>query len=156
MIYGTHCKHDQSKHGAAYRTFDDLEAAVRCANVELREYADDFDALVVTGMSGMAVGFPLALRLRKPIMVCRKPDDDCHQSGGCVVGMTRAQARFARLLWVDDFISSGDTLERVKYTVDSFEPTARIVGHYLYQGEYGEGQNTIIRWGVDDEWLQVR
>ena len=146
MIYGTHCKHNQAKHGAAYRTFDDLEAAVRCANVELREYADDFDAIVVTGMSGMSVGFPLALRLRKPIMVVRKDDDDCHQSGGCVVGMTKSQARFARLLWVDDFVSTGDTLYRVTEKVEAFSEGARVVGYYLYQGTHGEGQNTTLEW----------
>lgn len=109
--------------------FNGLDKAVRKAYAELKGRRDEFDSIVVTGVSGQAVGFPLALKLKKPIVVLRKDGEDSHSGPGFVNGRNMGQ----RVLFLDDFISDRGTFERCKNAVEQ-KGTARIVASYLYRG----------------------
>lgn len=100
-------------------SFRDLRAAVLHA-VRLCETANrlkSFDLIAVTGISGQAVGFPLALALGKEIVVLRKADDSsCHGIPGELIGGRRCKGK--RVLFVDDFVSMGRTRTRVREAVE--------------------------------------
>jgi len=70
----------------------------------------DFDTIVCTGASGMVFAPLLAHRMKKNLLIVRKDDDVNNHSG--------ARNRFVgtmgeRWLFVDDFIDTGATLDRV-------------------------------------------
>ena len=89
----------------------------------------DFDTFVVTGVSGMCIGFLLARRMKKYILVIRKSDQESH--GGLWVGTFGR-----RWVFLDDFQATGATLSRVKKAVKEFSTRERIpdeyVGAYFY------------------------
>lgn len=94
----------------------------------------DFDTLVGTGFSGGIVIPSLALKMGKKFVLVRKDDDDSHHGRGRLVG-----ALGEKWIFVDDFVSSGRTLERVKSKVrDACRlngMTTEQVGQYMYMGE---------------------
>lgn len=100
-------------------SFRDLRPAVLKA---VRLCEDDerlkrFDVIVVTGISGQAVGFPLALALDKEIVVLRKNDDkSCHGTAGELIGGRNVKGK--RCLFVDDFVSMGRTRTRVREAIE--------------------------------------
>jgi adenine/guanine phosphoribosyltransferase-like PRPP-binding protein len=110
--------------------FNGLEQEVRKTCANLRPHLDKFDSIVVQGVSGQCVGFPVALRLNKPILVLRKADEDTHSyAGGSLIN---ANASGKRVLFLDDFVSSGDTFERCKTAVEASRGGPFIVGSYQY------------------------
>jgi len=133
--------HGNEKNGWRDHSFYDLERVVRRASARLRPALDEFDSIVVTGVSGMAVGFPLALRLKKPIAVLRKAGDDTHSfktlEGGDDLG--------ERVLFVDDFVSNGATRARVIDMVEK-DPDAKVVGTYQYRDDLLEWGPTATPW----------
>lgn len=91
----------------------------------------DFDTIVGTGLSGSLVVPALARKLGKHWAVVRKPGVSSH-SGERVCEGTLGE----RWLFVDDFVSSGATLERVKAAIRNW---ARSCGHatqYVDTWEY--------------------
>lgn len=74
----------------------------------------DFDTLVGTGLSGALVIPALAHALSKEFLIIRKPKDVSHS--GEMIGAGRLGEKW---LFVDDFISTGTTLHRVKDAVDT-------------------------------------
>jgi adenine/guanine phosphoribosyltransferase-like PRPP-binding protein len=119
MIYGT-----VSEKGDAHGNLDDLEAAVRKTTKYLREHSEKFDFIAVRGMSGVLVGAPVALRLRKPLVVVRKPGEDQHSYGKLVNGKHAT----GRYVFLDDFISGGGTRDAVKQALAK----CTYAGTYLY------------------------
>jgi hypothetical protein len=106
----------------------------------------DYDTLVGTGLSGALVVPYLARRLGKRALIIRKPGEGSHSS-------IKAEGTLGhRWIFVDDFISTGDTFFRVLSTIkdivrayaDEFE--TEHVGDLLYQQrEYdheGNGHTT--------------
>jgi hypothetical protein len=90
----------------------DLEKNVRCVTRGLREHAGEFDFIAVSGMSGVLVGAPAALRLHKPLVVVRKNEDaNDHHLGGTVIGYPEARGSY---VVVDDFVCSGKTLRFIQ------------------------------------------
>lgn len=108
----------------------DLAPTVSIAAATLRPHKRKFDCIVVTGMSGVIVGVPLALRLRKPVCVLRKRKDGSHQSGLWI----NLDKLSGRALWVDDFVDGGYTMERVEKAVEKLSGV-EIVGRYLYRDD---------------------
>ena len=102
----------------------------------------DFDTLVGTGFSGGVVIPALALAMGKKFDLIRKETDDSHHGKGKILGQLGA-----RWIFVDDFVSSGHTRDRVvrKISTAAKETSAvtELVGQYMYQGwnpdedEYG-------------------
>jgi adenine/guanine phosphoribosyltransferase-like PRPP-binding protein len=110
----------------------DLESTVRAASARLRSVADTFDSIVVTGMSGVLVGAPLSLRLKKPLVVIRKDNDNTHQYDGRVGGtkLINLTNLGQRALFLDDFTSSGETRKRVVEKIR--EAGSSVVQEYYY------------------------
>lgn len=122
-------------HGAHnYRemdTFNDLRVTVAQAVEDLRDV--DFDSIAVTGVSGMAVGFPLAAQLGKRIAVLRKDGEDNHS---CEKWAGHA-GLVGRTIIVDDFVAGGDTYRRLRTALDAFpgayNEVVEYVGSYMYR-----------------------
>lgn len=100
----------------------------RCADylIDLLRYKTRrFYSIVMTGSSGTLVGGIVAAALGKPVMVTSKPHGKGRHTQG-VIGQ--------RYIVIDDFISSGNTVNHILKEVDSlrlpFEPCC--VGIYLY------------------------
>ena len=136
MVYGTHKTYARA-HGnddqAAYKTFRDLDLVVESSRRSLVDV--EFDAIAVTGISGLSVGAPLALALQKKLLVLRKESEDSHGLRGELLGANDLEEG-TRVLVVDDFFSSGETGRRVCNAVLANNPYATIVGGYSY--EYNE------------------
>lgn len=99
----------------------DLKTTVWNAAQDLRPHLQHFDLIAVHGLSGILVGAPLSLELQKPLLVVRTEADykarkrhDQYIGWGPPAGWnTPGDTVLARALWVDDFVSSGDTQRRV-------------------------------------------
>lgn len=120
---------------------DDLAPTVADTSAALWKHRDEFDVILVTGMSGVVVGVPVALALNKPVAIVRKNDDDAHQSRVCgAVGGKRVINRYAlmgkRALIVDDFRSTGDTEWGLIETAKAADAT--VVATYWYRDKYIE------------------
>lgn len=125
MIYDTHEKHERA---GMLGHFADLELVVRDAVKALRPYVDKFDSVVVTGVSGCVVGGPVALALKKPLVVVRKENDGSHsEHRGLVVGHLDLGTRAC---FVDDMVCSGSTRRKVQEAIGLH--SARLVLQYLY------------------------
>jgi adenine/guanine phosphoribosyltransferase-like PRPP-binding protein len=126
----------QRNRSASQYTLDDLEPVVRKTARELREHGDKFDAIVVTGMSGVVVGAPVALRLKKPLVILRKSGDNTHhRRNRGVIGYKHIHKS---LLFLDDFEDSGETARRVRTAVRA--GGGHVVGKYYYHA--GDANNT--------------
>lgn len=114
------------------QALDDLAGVIERARVRLADV--DFDTLVGTGLSGAVVVPALALALNKQFVIVRKPHDGSHHEGHLVGHLGQ------RWIFVDDFVSSGRTRDRVVKEIGKWT-YARMVGQYLYaqwrSGEYG-------------------
>ena len=115
MIYHT-TREAMDFEGFVSGSFRDLKAAVLQAVRLCEDNGCKFDLIAVQGTSGMAVGFPLSVALDKEIVVLRKSDENCHGSGGELIGGRRVKGK--RVLFVDDFVSMGRTRTRVREAVE--------------------------------------
>jgi adenine/guanine phosphoribosyltransferase-like PRPP-binding protein len=82
-----------------------------------------FDAIAATGTSGLVFGPVLAYALGKPFIAIRKPGVDSHSDN-----MIESLGDHSSYLFVDDFISSGNTFRRA-ISAMTYKP----IGVYLYQ-----------------------
>ena len=93
----------------------------------------DFDTIVGTGFSGGVVIPALAMSMGKKFVLIRKESDDSHHGRGRLVGELGS-----RWIFVDDFVSSGRTRERVITKIaDAVVGTdlggTTMVGQFMYQ-----------------------
>jgi hypoxanthine phosphoribosyltransferase len=108
-----------------------VEASEAIASEWERMYNLDFafDAIVVSGTSGLLVGPAIADQLGLPLVVVRKPDDGSH-SGSLVEGAVGFDKPNPKYIVVDDFVSSGDTVARIMETMRWYRPTWSFVGAF--------------------------
>ena len=105
MIYHQHGE----DFGGERNTLDDLQEAVDAAVETLQRNRDDFDGIIVRGLSGVTLGVPVALALRVPIVIVRsQPSDVAHSTAP--VGAKHLKTT-QRWLFLDDFVSMGVTRE---------------------------------------------
>ena len=98
-----------------------------------KDYKDGkFDALIVTGLSGVILASAISYQYRIPLIVVRK-GESTHSS--LQVEGYNPNKHF-RVAFLDDFISSGKTLKRV---LDLTENMLEIVQGYFYL-EYSEAE----------------
>jgi hypothetical protein len=121
---------------------DRVNKAVRL----LRPHADKFEAIAIRGYSGSLVGPAVAMRLRKDLIIIRKPSDNSH-SPYQVEGVQAGS-----YLIVDDQIATGKTINAIKDAVAAWHQPSRLAGIYLY----GHGGSTFPEklyrfgcWGID-------
>lgn len=90
----------------------------------------EFDGFVGTGLSGTMVAPVLAFAMGKRFAIVRKADDVGHHSSGTVESGLNPEDRW---VFVDDFLSSGKTRQRV---IDAMEDhqSVEYIGDYLYNG----------------------
>lgn len=110
---------------------------IRVAYRYLRRRRREFNGIVCRGVSGSAFAAPLAYRLNVPLVVVRKGEST--HSSYKVEGVDYAD----RLVFVDDFVASGNTLSEVArmiagekvYNYEAGQEISgfrKIVGCYLY------------------------
>lgn len=110
----------------AYR---DLPAVIEKCKEALRGV--EFDTIVGTGFSGGVVIPALAMSMGKHFVLIRKEGDDSHHGGGRLVGELGE-----RWIFVDDFVSSGKTRDRVITKIANaldFNQKTTMVGQYMHQ-----------------------
>jgi adenine/guanine phosphoribosyltransferase-like PRPP-binding protein len=95
----------------------------------LRQREGDFDVIVVQGMSGVLMGGPVSLILDKPLCVVRKPDDDSHAGTEPINGVV---CENSRCLFLDDFVSMGDTRLRCHDAVKEWGGDLTLTYEYAY------------------------
>ena len=97
----------------------------------------EFDTLVGTGFSGSVVVPSLALAMGKKFVLVRKETDDSHHGRGRLLGQLGS-----RWIFVDDFVSSGRTRQRViekvydAWSEDGVKAKAEMVGQYMYVNHF--------------------
>lgn len=110
-----------------------LQRVVRIydANPKFRELP-----LVVTGISGMAIGVPLAFQLNLEFCVVRKKGDSDNASH-----RIEGYIPIGEFLILDDLVSSGNTIKRITDAIKGVSPDARCIGIILYNdpGRYNHG-----------------
>lgn len=95
---------------------DDLADIVKQAVDDLRPHKQEWDSIAVTGCSGMLVGSPVSLALNVPLVVVRKEYDRIHSHcSGLIINSSNIGTRYC---FLDDFIGTGDTRDRVKKTIE--------------------------------------
>ncbi len=94
-------------------SLDGLDEEVAKVVKVLRDHYDRYDSIAVQGLSGITVGLLASRALRKPLVIIRKPGDGSHAGRAEV----NAQYMGERVLFMDDFISSGETRDRVEASV---------------------------------------
>jgi len=116
----------------------DLNENVALSIRNLQPHVAEFDVIAVTGISGLVVGAPVAVALKKPLVVVRKDGERSHamaehnfETYGPVVGGHMMLAQ--RVLWLDDFEASGKTRRRVEDAIKGYG--GEFVASYLYQGD---------------------
>lgn len=110
-----------------------LAEVVEVAQADLRNR--NFDTIVGTGLSGAIVIPALALAMGKSFVIVRKRNDDSHHGGDLVGKLGR------RWIFLDDFVSTGETRKRVidkvddacKNTWHDVHRRASLVGQYTYE-----------------------
>jgi adenine/guanine phosphoribosyltransferase-like PRPP-binding protein len=135
---------DMLYHGSG--SLSDLNGYVRKTVETLKPFKRRFDSIVVTGMSGVILGSPVALRLHKPLVVLRKEVDNDNHSYTKWINLENAGARYIIL---DDFIASGRTFHRMREYANYEGIT--YVGAYMYGDD-------ILSWDGDGniEWHPER
>lgn len=119
---------------------DGRKAMVNLAIHDLTPKLDAFDAILVRGMSGVAGGSLIAYMLDKPLCILRK-QSDTQTHGGRFECPSGYYDKVDRLLFVDDFCSTGKTVESVIEDLKAHDAMPgmwyshkhRIVAAYFYQ-----------------------
>lgn len=86
----------------------------------------DFDSFVVAGVSGLIIAGQLSDAIGKPFLYVRKADESGHST-------QRVEGTLCkRWVFVDDFVSSGATLQRVINEVTRISSQTTLVGVAQY------------------------
>lgn len=99
---------------------------------KLRKFKDKFDAIAVTGSSGLLIGPAVADKLDKDLILVRKDKDNSHSCLSIEYdGISQPNMRYIIL---DDIVASGDTIRAIhrKMNENFFDVKFDYVGLYLY------------------------
>lgn len=100
-----------------------------------------FDAIAFRGMSGALLAAPLAMTMKKTLMLVRKEGDINHSKR-----MVEGDRSCKSYVIVDDFIAGGDTVKSIYDAVEIFAPKAKCLGVFQvnrcfhgYDGDHWTG-----------------
>lgn len=110
----------------------------------------DFDTIAFCGMSGAAVAFILASEMSLPLLCVRKKGESSHYVNGYDDRMLEGNITAEKYLLVDDFISSGKTVNYIMDTIKRDIPNAKCVAMLMYSG-FG-GDYRYRRAELSQEW----
>lgn len=96
---------------------------------------DSFDAIAFTGISGACVAPILAYHFNKALLPIRKPRqlEPSHSCSDAVESGLAAPPSGYRILIVDDFIASGQTVRTMIDRLKSWNSASRVIAVYLYK-----------------------
>lgn len=106
---------------------------------KLRDRGVSYDAVVLSGTSGTWLGALLVMAGHNVILV-RKPGECSH--GEQIEGICIPE-EIRKVVIIDDFICSGDTLRRIKEGLEMKDPNIEIVGVVLHSQLCTDG-NTMF------------
>lgn len=122
------------------------DAVDKCLRA-LAPIKNDFNGIVVTGLSGITIGSIVAYFMDKTLTIIRKPHEECH--GNTVEGPIPR-----KYIILDDFISSGDTIIRIMsqlkttaYFAGITDPIALPINICVY--DHSVNIITKYQWKVD-------
>jgi adenine/guanine phosphoribosyltransferase-like PRPP-binding protein len=96
------------------------------------DVGDDFHFFAVTGVSGIVLGTLLSQKFERHLVVVRKQREAKH-SGYIVEGLQAINGvGNLKYVIVDDFISTGTTIKRMRYELSRHARGSELVGAYLY------------------------
>lgn len=98
----------------------------------------DFDTIAFSGVSGAAVAFILAHSLNLPLLCVRKKGESSHYVNGWEERFLEGNLTTERFLLVDDFISSGKTVNYILDSIKKDVPNAECVAMLMYSGHGGD------------------
>lgn len=113
--------------GLFQRSVDKTLAAAECL-----KKSTGFDTIAFSGMSGAAMAFMLSHWMNVPLLCVRKREDTSHyvkQSRKFLEGNATDVRKY---LIVDDFISSGATVQYMIDTISSANYQAECIGMLMY------------------------
>lgn len=118
-----------------------LKTLVAAATKKLRKV--NFDAIAFRGMSGTIFAAPLAMQLKKQLLLVRKKDGS--HSDYDVEG----DYDIINYIIVDDFVSTGKTIKCIRDKVKKNISGSKLVGLYLYgpMSSTSSMRDTIKRMG---------
>lgn len=93
-----------------------------------------FDTLAFSGMSGAAIAFILSHWLNIPLLCIRKKEENSHFRSSRPSCVCEGNLDAKRYLIVDDFISSGNTVNYIIESLAEEIPRAQCVGMLMYAG----------------------
>lgn len=133
-------------------TLSNMGTTVNRTVYRLRNHRHKFSYIVVQGMSGVLIGSPVSLRLKVPLIVVRKDADKRSSHDAFNIINAPALDHDGGWLFLDDFISLGATLIRVRQGLKdcleneqlfpsyAIKPVIHEAGSYQYQRD-------DLRWG---------
>ena len=113
-----------------------FKARVEAVSQRVRELNPDFVAC--RGLSGISVASAVSYVTGTPMAVVRKPGENPH-SEGLVNGPYGMKGRY---VIIDDFISSGDTVDDIMEAVDSDSKENKCIGIILYSRSMNSTYNS--------------
>jgi len=100
-----------------------------------------FDTIAFCGMSGAAMAFLLSHRLGVHLICVRKPTDGSHfhsyWASSKKITLCEGNMSTEKYLIVDDFITTGGTVDRIVRTIRTEVPKAVCVGMLMYAESHG-------------------
>lgn len=104
----------------------------------------EFTHMVVTGLSGQSIAWPIAYLTGIPIVVLRKRGEKSHS-----YSRFAGDGHIEKYIIIDDFIESGKTIKRILSTIekndytDDGDPPAECIGIFLYNS--GEREDFVYK-----------
>jgi orotate phosphoribosyltransferase len=125
--------------GDVFKNIKTFENTLRTTKKKILEglqdgVIEDFTHIAVSGVSGCTFGGALALRLKRNLIVVRKTLEQCHAEN-LVEGLPQGPFTY---LFVDDFVSLGDTLRRVHKEIFCRNHLAKMTGCFQYYHNYNQ------------------
>jgi adenine/guanine phosphoribosyltransferase-like PRPP-binding protein len=114
--------------------------------IEMKEIPD-FDAIAVSGVSGLLIGPSVADRLGKKLIVVRKDADRKNSHALVIVEADKFISDYLNFTYIviDDLIDSGSTLNRIIDKINYRYPYAKCVGVYCYAENRPRFPHTVYR-----------
>lgn len=144
-----------SSHMSAYLKRTSLDERHRMATTALKGWLSEFDAIAFRGMSGALIAPVVASRLKKSLIMVRKPNDDSHSTHK-VEGDSAAR----RYIILDDFCCNGDTQRAIREAITTFAPKAVCLGVLEVDNinpgrldQYADGKYRLVYTDDDGEYF---
>jgi adenine/guanine phosphoribosyltransferase-like PRPP-binding protein len=112
------------------------EKLEKVANILSKQINSDklklkINSIAVTGISGVAIGGLLSYKTKLPLVIVRKVSEHTHSSKHVEYSDWLENLNYCI---VDDLISSGDTIERIKKNIEDETEDSKLIKIYLYNG----------------------